>query len=296
MLPAGYCAAVRELAERARPRDASRRRALVERRGEAGRRAARDRAGLRFGLRVPVEGSRARRSARCCAAAAISSRPRGAGARCWAAACGRPESSPRPGATRSRNNIARLAEDHENAARLGAGLAKHAELTVAPAQTNMVFVAVPRQHRRVVHRAPRGGGRSTLRHDPAALVHASRCRAHRRRYRDCLRRPVLREARMTAAIAEQPARDFGPTPGVRSPAQRACDGRAIRDASGANRAERWRRDGAVDLQLTGMTCAACAARIEKVLNRVGRRSSGGQLRHRDRARRIRCRQGDDRSR
>ena len=41
------------------------------------------------------------------------------------------------------NNIARLAEDHENAARLGAGLAKHAELKVAPAVTNMVFVVVP---------------------------------------------------------------------------------------------------------------------------------------------------------
>jgi len=41
------------------------------------------------------------------------------------------------------NNVTRLAEDHENAARLGAGLAKHSELAVAPAQTNMVFVAVP---------------------------------------------------------------------------------------------------------------------------------------------------------
>jgi threonine aldolase len=41
------------------------------------------------------------------------------------------------------NNIARLAEDHENAARLAAGLAKHAELKVAPAVTNMVFVVVP---------------------------------------------------------------------------------------------------------------------------------------------------------
>src|SRR4029077_3591074 len=39
------------------------------------------------------------------------------------------------------NNVTRLAEDHQNAARLGAGLAKHSELAVAPAQTNMVFVA-----------------------------------------------------------------------------------------------------------------------------------------------------------
>ena len=41
------------------------------------------------------------------------------------------------------HNIARLAEDHEHAARLAAGLAKHAELAVSPAQTNMVFVGVP---------------------------------------------------------------------------------------------------------------------------------------------------------
>ena len=41
------------------------------------------------------------------------------------------------------HHIPRLAEDHENAARLAAGLAKHAELAVAPPQTNMVFVDVP---------------------------------------------------------------------------------------------------------------------------------------------------------
>ncbi len=41
------------------------------------------------------------------------------------------------------NNVSRLAEDHENAARLGAGLGKHRELAVAPTQTNMVFVTVP---------------------------------------------------------------------------------------------------------------------------------------------------------
>jgi len=40
------------------------------------------------------------------------------------------------------HNIARLAEDHENAARLASGLAKHVELAVSPAQTNMVFVGV----------------------------------------------------------------------------------------------------------------------------------------------------------
>jgi threonine aldolase len=41
------------------------------------------------------------------------------------------------------NNIERLAEDHENAARLNAGLSRHRELQVAPTQTNMVFVVVP---------------------------------------------------------------------------------------------------------------------------------------------------------
>ena len=55
---------------------------------------------------------------------------------------------------------------------------------------------------------------------------------------------------------------------------------------------RWpEHERAVDLELTGMTCAACAARIEKVLNRVGRRARGGQFRDRDRARRVRCGQG-----
>ena len=41
------------------------------------------------------------------------------------------------------HHIARLAEDHANAARLSAGLARHGKLSVAPAQTNMVFVGVP---------------------------------------------------------------------------------------------------------------------------------------------------------
>ena len=40
------------------------------------------------------------------------------------------------------HNIPRLAEDHENAARLAAGLARHPALSVAPTQTNMVFVTV----------------------------------------------------------------------------------------------------------------------------------------------------------
>ena len=41
------------------------------------------------------------------------------------------------------HNIERLVEDHENAARLAAGLARHAELAVSSTQTNMVFVDVP---------------------------------------------------------------------------------------------------------------------------------------------------------
>ena len=41
------------------------------------------------------------------------------------------------------HHIPRLAEDHQNAARLAAGLAQHRALDVAPAQTNMVFVGVP---------------------------------------------------------------------------------------------------------------------------------------------------------
>jgi threonine aldolase len=41
------------------------------------------------------------------------------------------------------HHVARLAEDHDHAARLADGLARHKELDVAPAQTNMVFVDVP---------------------------------------------------------------------------------------------------------------------------------------------------------
>ncbi|HEX9300851.1 MAG TPA: low-specificity L-threonine aldolase [Casimicrobiaceae bacterium] len=40
------------------------------------------------------------------------------------------------------HHVARLAEDHANAARLAAGLAKHSALTVPAPQTNMVFVGV----------------------------------------------------------------------------------------------------------------------------------------------------------
>jgi threonine aldolase len=40
------------------------------------------------------------------------------------------------------HHISRLAEDHDNAARLATGLAKHAALQVSTPQTNMVFVGV----------------------------------------------------------------------------------------------------------------------------------------------------------
>jgi threonine aldolase len=41
------------------------------------------------------------------------------------------------------NNVARIAEDHANAERLAAGLAGLPGVSVAPAQTNMVFATVP---------------------------------------------------------------------------------------------------------------------------------------------------------
>ncbi len=40
------------------------------------------------------------------------------------------------------HHVARLADDHANAARLAAGLAKHPALTVSTPQTNMIFVGV----------------------------------------------------------------------------------------------------------------------------------------------------------
>ena len=41
------------------------------------------------------------------------------------------------------HHVIRLADDHENASRLAAGLARHPELAVATPHTNIVFVAVP---------------------------------------------------------------------------------------------------------------------------------------------------------
>ena len=45
------------------------------------------------------------------------------------------------------HNIARLAEDHANADYLSQGLATIAGIEVRPAQTNMVFVKLPEDHR-----------------------------------------------------------------------------------------------------------------------------------------------------
>jgi threonine aldolase len=44
------------------------------------------------------------------------------------------------------HNVERLAEDHDNAARLGAGLGEIEELTVESVATNMLFVRVPPAH------------------------------------------------------------------------------------------------------------------------------------------------------
>lgn len=44
------------------------------------------------------------------------------------------------------HNVARLADDHENAARLGAGLAQIEQVKVASVATNMVFAQFPQEH------------------------------------------------------------------------------------------------------------------------------------------------------
>ena len=54
------------------------------------------------------------------------------------------------------------------------------------------------------------------------------------------------------------------------------------------------RPQVVDLQIGGMTCASCAIRIEKKLNRMRRRHRDGQLRHREGAGHVRRRRDDRR--
>jgi threonine aldolase len=44
------------------------------------------------------------------------------------------------------HNLERLAQDHDNAARLGRGLGQIAELELEAVNTNMVFVRVPPEH------------------------------------------------------------------------------------------------------------------------------------------------------
>ena len=178
-----------------RPRPASRRRAAVERGGEAGCGAARDRAGLRFGLGVPVEGPRGAGRVAACAAAAISSRLRAAGARCWAAACARRAFSPPPAALPSPITSPALPRITTMPRGSPPGSPGTSELDVAPAQTNMVFVGVPPALAAAVRRASCRGRHHDHRHDPPALGHAPRRRRRRRRARDRQRRPVLRRAR-----------------------------------------------------------------------------------------------------
>ena len=220
-----------------------------------GVRTARDRAGLRLGVGVPVEGPR--RAGRLAAVR----RPRfHQGGAPLAQDAGRrhaPGGHPRRrGQLCARPHIARLAEDHANAARLAAGLARHRELDVAPAQTNMVFVGVPTALAARVRRAPRRRRHHDHRHDPPALGHAPRRRRRRRRARDGQRRPVLRRTPAPPGCI-----DVYPYGVYRSR-------HGIRDRHGTARCRGSASEQRVELGLEGMTCAACATRIEKVLNRV----------------------------
>jgi threonine aldolase len=56
------------------------------------------------------------------------------------------------------HHVERLAEDHENAARLGRGLAQIAEIEVQSVATNIVFVRVPIEHCKTLGDALRAGG------------------------------------------------------------------------------------------------------------------------------------------
>ena len=95
------------------------------------------------------------------------------------------------------HHVARLADDHENAARLAAGLAKHRALDVAPPQTNMVFVAVREGSADgfAAHLAANGVQITGTAHQ--RWVHAPRRRARRRRARDRRCRRVLRRTPLT---------------------------------------------------------------------------------------------------
>ena len=264
----------------ARPRDASRRRAAVERRGEAA--AWRRRRSRRISIRCRCACRRA--WARRSGSVLCGGREFIKAARRWRKMLGggmrQAGILAAAGLYALAQHIARLAEDHENAARLAAGLAKHRELTVAPPQTNMVFVDVPETIADGVRGASRSRRRAALRND-AGSAGARISMSAREDIDTCdrERRSVFRGTR----IGELRRRE---SPCRRGPAIAANAGLQ----SGERRAPSSPMDTeALDLELTGMTCAACAARIEKVLNRVAGVRAERQLRDRDCARRIRPR-------
>ena len=100
---------------RASPRTWTARASVQRRRGKPASPLRDAAARLRHRVGLPVEGPR--RAGRLGAAAARrrSSSRRGAGARCWAAACARPASSRRPALYALEHNVERLADDHANA-------------------------------------------------------------------------------------------------------------------------------------------------------------------------------------
>ena len=77
------------------------------------------------------------------------------------------------------HHIERLAEDHENAAVLAAGLARHQALTVSTPQTNMVFVGADAGIADAFAKHLGGAGRPDHGDGQAALGDAPRRRARR---------------------------------------------------------------------------------------------------------------------
>ncbi len=90
------------------------------------------------------------------------------------------------------HHIARLADDHANAARLAAGLAQARGARRRAGADEHGLRRGSRRHRGGVRRAPRGRRHPDHRHDAPALGHAPRRRCGRRRPRDRERRPLLR--------------------------------------------------------------------------------------------------------
>ena len=179
VLPAGLPAAVRELADARGLAHAPRRRAAVQRGGEAGRAAAGDRADFDSVSRVPVEGTR--RAGRL---GALRPREFITDARRWRKMLGGGMRQAGIIAAAGRyaiaHNIARLAEDHENARGWRQGSRGTRSSRWRPRRRTWSSSGSPKPSRSV-HRASRGGRRPSLRHGAAALVHASRRRASGRR-------------------------------------------------------------------------------------------------------------------